>query len=259
MLDDVPNQAFPLTFEAARQELRAMRESPGGLSRPVVVLSGWRAINMLPRNLIANLAPTVAGGPAQFEPVAYPWETNFEANAQAVVQAVERRWPSASTIHTTEVDAIGVSMGGLVARVAAMPAGWACPMPVGRSEASVRKRLKIKRLFTIGSPHRGAWLADRFPIDPAARKMRSNSLFLRRLDEGKAEQAEEMLCYARLHDEFVGATKCAPAGEVPYWLGGLRVLSHLTIAQDPRILADIARRLRGEAPLAGPGTPPPRD
>jgi hypothetical protein len=37
------------------------------------------------------------------------------------------------------------------------------------------------------------------------------------------------------------------------------MLSHITIAGDKAIAADIARRLRGEEPLGRENGPPPRD
>lgn len=262
LMDNVPNSAFAVTCDTARTALREMRADPRALQRPVVALSGWRAASLLPKNLISNLAPLTLQGPSMFVPVAYPLETNFEKNAAKVVEAVESKWPSPDPRLTTEVDVVAVSMGGLVARVAAAPQGamWPPTSPMmGNSDQPPRKQLRIRRLFTIGSPHRGAWLADRIAIDAAAKAMKSGTTFIERLDRALQVRPIEMHCYARLHDEMVGATRCSPLGTNPYWLSGLRFGSHVTIGQDPRILADIARRLRGETPYATVSGPPPRD
>jgi len=74
---------------------------------------------------------------------------------------------------TSEVDVIGVSMGGVVGRCAA------APPPAGR----LGKRLKIARLFTISSPHRGAVMASLLPplIGPIQLELRKESTFLRAL------------------------------------------------------------------------------
>jgi hypothetical protein len=68
-----------------------------------------------------------------------------------------------------------------------------------------------------------------------------------------------MYCYARLNDVIVGATNTAPEGAEPFWVSGSHLLSHIRGRSDPRIIADIARRLRGESGLAVRGTAPPRD
>jgi pimeloyl-ACP methyl ester carboxylesterase len=256
LLDEVENPLFPLGCAGARSELARMRAEPRPLCRPVVILAGWRAPSLLHINMTANLAPLTTQGASMFAGVAYPWTTDFERNARSAVGTVERRWPSTDREFTTEVDVIGVSMGGLVARLAART-----PMQgtIAGSPGPSRKRLRIKRLFTLGTPHRGAWLAERFAIDSAAIRMRAGSVFLAALDEQLPDLAYELICYTRLHDEFVGATRTAPLGHHPRWVGGLRVLSHLTMGQDARLLADIARALRGEPMCSRGGSTPPRD
>ncbi|MBX3387142.1 MAG: hypothetical protein KF768_11275 [Phycisphaeraceae bacterium] len=242
------------TTESAERLLAEFRASPRPLERPVVVVSGWHALNVLPANIIANLSPLFRAEPARsgFLPHAFPTQTDFDAIARRMVERVRGRWPNEQPDRTVEVDAIAVSMGGLVCRYAASPR-------LMRSHP----RLNLRRLFTIGTPHRGAWLADRIAVDRAARDMKPGSRFLSALDDELPRAEYELVCYARLYDEFVGATRSAPAGREPIWLSGPRVLSHLTIAQDRRILADIAARLRGEPepPLARfiDRGPPPRD
>lgn len=238
----------------AERLLTAFRAAPVPLARPLVVVSGWRALALLPANIIANLSPLFVSEPGRtgFVPHSFPTQTDFDAIACRMIERVQQLWPCDRPDRTVEVDAVAVSMGGLVCRNAA-------------SERMMhgRRRLRIRRLFTIGTPHRGAWLAERIAVDRAARAMKPGSAFLARLDRELASADYEMVCYARLYDEFVGATRSAPHGRDPIWLSGPRVLSHLTIAQDRRILADVAARLRGEAepPLSRwiDTGPPPRD
>ncbi|TVQ30881.1 MAG: hypothetical protein EA376_11495 [Phycisphaeraceae bacterium] len=164
---------------------------------------------------------------------------------------MEARWPSSDPEWTTEVDVVAVSMGGLVARLGATEA-------FAEGEEG-RKRLRIRRLFTMATPHRGAALADLLALDSAASDMKRDSLLLRALDEALPSSEYEIIPYARTRDWTVGASRAAPPDCEPIWVDGPAFLSHATIAMDGRILIDIARRLRGEWPLAFRGSAPPMD
>ena len=234
-------------------EWERMRGSPTGLARPLVVMSGWRA----PRWPVAALARRMrrlVGAPREMVlPVSFTWCWSFWAAAAKAARAVEERWPSEESEETVEVDVIGVSMGGIVARCAAM--GRA--RPSGQSSGtSWHKRLRIARLFTLASPHRGARLAEWIAVDGTARDMRPGCGFLCGLD--RAERDYDLVCYARLNDWWVGATRAAPAGQEPIWQDAYTLWSHQAITLDPLISTDLARRLRGEEPL-GRSSRPPRD
>lgn len=249
---DVPlrNPAFPIDYRDAGREFARMSADPKpALARPVVVLAGWRAWAMMPRGIARDLRRLTGATEQCFLPIAFPLGSDITAIAAEVCRRVEQRWPSADDQRTAEVDVVAVSMGGLVARAAAGE----------RTRAGPCKRLRIARLFTIGSPHRGAKLAEHVRIDTASRQMRPGSAFLRLLDEELAHAEYELVCYARLRDTWVGATRSAPDGRCPHWVSGQRILSHNLITQDRRIIADIARRLRGEEPLASGGQEPPAD
>jgi pimeloyl-ACP methyl ester carboxylesterase len=247
-LMDVPrdNPAFALSLPAARVEMARMRREPVRLTRPVVVLAGYRAWSLAPRGLCRTLATLTGADRERFMAIAYPFRADFAWIAGEVSRRIDVRWPSDDPDRTLEVDVIGVSMGGLVARAAAAGHGSG-------------KRLNIARLFTLGTPHRGALLAGRCVLDDAARSMRAGSVFLARLDEALPGAGYELMCYSRLRDTWVGATRTAPPGREVLWVSGTRALGHITLARDPRIVADIARRLRGEPPLAGGGQQPPVD
>ena len=77
--------------------------------------------------------------------------------------------------------------------------------------------------------------------------MRTESEFLETLN---AEEPDyEIVPYARLGDEVVGASNAAPPGRNPWWVSRSWFFAHAG-STDMRILADIARRLRGEEPFA---------
>jgi pimeloyl-ACP methyl ester carboxylesterase len=174
----------------------------------------------------------------------------FDDCRKRVIDAVDKSFPSADPTWTTEVDVIAVSMGGLVARYAA-----AEPM---KKDVSPR-RLRIARLFTISSPHRGAALAGLPTLNRLQIDMRAGSNFLRKLD--KSERDYQLIPYVRLNDIIVGEENAAPAGGTAWWVPAEPFQdSHLFAIADPRIVADIARRLRGEPPLTvDPPAPLPAD
>lgn len=220
-----------------------MLANPVGLTRPLIVLSGWRA-PVWPARLLARQLGRLAGSPDRVGALSFATCLSFDAAIARVAPAVDRLWPSGDPKQTVEVDAVGISMGGLIARAAAIP-------------TTGRQRLRIARLFTLGTPHRGARIAPFVPLDGLARDMRPGCDFLRRLDEALADASYELICYARTHDSWVGARNTAPPGREPFWTPGPLLLSHQTISADRLIRTDIARRLRSEPPLAArPSTPP---
>ena len=134
---------------------------------------------------------------------------------------------------------MGLSMGGVVARHAAAP-----------QEGSDRPRLRVRRLFTIVTPHSGAARADRIGFFGTARAMRTGSPFLRRLARRERTGGvayERLVAYARHRDQVVGV----PGAKLPPHLNGQVLwfdspwfrIPHSDADQDPRILADLSRRL----------------
>ncbi|MGP1271945.1 MAG: esterase/lipase family protein [Phycisphaerales bacterium] len=248
---DVVNASFDLSLDDAVADIARMRADTRPLHRPVVVLAGYRSWATLVHQLVWRLYPITSGDKQDFLPIAYANETDIEDIAAIVVDRVERRWPSDNPNETIEVDVIGVSMGGLVGRTAALPLGR---LPDGSETRS--KRLKIRALYTLGSPHTGAVLADTIAPDQAARDMKPGSAFLARLNAEFEHRDYDLVPYAVLNDTWVGATNTAPPGEEPIWTGGSYLMSHFMITRDARIIADLARRLRDEAPIGRPSAPP---
>ncbi len=257
---ETTNPAITITPLDASAELTRLEHSTRPLARPVVILNGYHTPSTHIWALSANLARATSGNASDILEISYPFTSNFECLAREVVDEVNERWPSSDPDQTVEVDVVGVSMGGLVARWAALPPERRvrCGQPP-ESPPPTGRRLKIAHLFTLASPHRGANMAEYIRIDDAAADMRPGSAFLQTLDETLPSAEYELVCYAQQRDVTVGATRAAPPGREPIWTGGTILLSHMTIVENTIFLADIARRLRGEPPLVQPAGPPEKD
>jgi hypothetical protein len=234
------NPALPLTTAEALADLERMRGTPRPLQRPVFVLGG-----LLDGGLVSLWAQDLrrlvpAEQAAWVIPVTFATALSFEAAAttlHAAVAAARTRlsWQG-------PVDVVAHSMGGLVARFAASTDG--------------ELRLPVERLFTVGTPHRGARLAVLPAVHPLARGLRADGAFVRDLPS----PTFPIVPYVLAPDGFVGADNAAPPGELPWWLPCQPGrAAHIGALADPRLLADIARSLRAEVPFRRePRTPPPR-
>ncbi len=244
------NPAFPASEREISAELSRMRANPAGLERPVIVLAGYRSPMPIASGLAETICTLTGADRERVADLSYIWSGTIEGPAQKAVALVEERFPSDDPEWTTEVDVVAISMGGLVARLAAAD-------PSMRAEPG-GKRLRIRTLYSLASPHRGATLAEWIRLDRAARDMRPGSDFLARLDDAFAERSYEVVAYAVLRDGWVGAKHASPIGMDPIWVSGRLVLSHHLVSFNRRIQADLARRLRGEEPL-GQASSPPRE
>lgn len=249
------NPSFPLTIDAARAELRRMALTPRPLERPVVVCAGIFDPGTGARVLAARLR-RLTTTPERVLALGFWSCRTFDDCRAAVARLVNTRFPAPSHDETTPLDAIGVSMGGLVARAAATP-------PDNRAPSAI-PRLNIRRLFTLGTPHHGAAWWDRAPWDERAAHMKPGSPFIRSLnvrwlaDHHHAHpRAYPIHAYARLGDQIVGESNAAAPDGRLWWLPNpADELAHVQAFDDPRMLADIARRLRGEPPLSYPPCAP---
>ncbi|MHC4764551.1 MAG: lipase family alpha/beta hydrolase [Planctomycetota bacterium] len=234
------NPSFAVPMAEAKAILRGMREDPKPLDRPLVVLGGihdpgfiagrvTRAIRraMGPDDLVTAVSFTGRG------------MGTFDGCRDHLIESVQSAYGATDGPATVEVDVIAFSMGGLVARHAARP----------RDDGGTQ--LNVRRLFTISSPHRGARMAGLPTLDRRAVEMRPGSEFLTTLDFFNDPATTEIYTYTRLSDMIVGAENTAPPGRHSWWVANPPfALAHLGAPHDPRIMADILRRLRGEEPLA---------
>lgn len=237
------NASFAVSECEAERLLAEMKEEPVAYERPVVVLGGW----LDPGWGMAGVARVLeerTTDPEQVIAPPYLSVTKWESMRERVITAVERAYPSGDDEWTVEVDVVGISMGGLVARYCAMG-----------NEDGV-KRLRIRNLYTIASPHKGADRAAWPTIDPRVLGMRAGSEFLSALDAGYAGEYE-VFGYVRLGDVTVGEGNTVPPGGRLWWVPNrFGELAHNDAQRDPRILADVVLRLRGEGALTRePATP----
>ena len=240
------NPGFAISARDARSLLSAMTREPRPGPRPLLILGGWRAPALLPATL-ARVLRRVVGLPSERVACVSFLAAHSIPDAAQRARATLRRlgWDAGP------VDIVGISMGGLVARTLA--AGLEGHEPH-----------TIHHLFTLATPHRGARLATVLRPDAAARDMRPGSPFLHALDEAwsRGRRPHETRAYALLRDWWVGATRTMPPGHGVHWVDPTPeafLLSHFLISRDPRIVADIARQLRGEPPLAMHADEPPID
>lgn len=234
------NPSFAVTKPAATEDIARMQAAPTALERPVVVLAGISDPAVSSAAILAAVRPAVSGPLIE---VHFFDEHTFEGARQKLLRTVSESL-GASLDALPEVDVVAFSMGGLVARDAAIP-------------DAAGRRLRIKRLFTICTPHLGARMAA-FPLGtPQSEDMKITSDFMIGLSRARREY--ELVCYARLDDITVGEEFAAPEGVPLWWVGTPNgEWSHMHAFEDPRILADLARRLRGETPLTtAPAAPLP--
>ena len=230
------NPSFPLTMGDARASLRQMREDPQPLRRPLVVLDGFLSPGV-GSAFVGSEVRKLTDDDDQVVPVSFFGCSTFDECRAAVIAAVDERFPSDDPDATVEVDVIGLSMGGLVGRYAA-------------AAKPGERRLKVARMFTIASPHRGAIRADLPAMGQLHRDMREGSAFLAQLDALPTPPMMQIVPYTRLNDQTVGEQNTAPPGASPWWVPNTHLApAHLAAPTDPRILADIARRLRGQPPF----------
>lgn len=247
-----------------------MTVAPIPLVRPVVVLGGWRSPRLMANALARRLAPLTSGSIDDFLRVSYPLASSIESAASIARHAIENHPAHATTPRAAprEFDIVAISMGGLIARFLASGLAWGDSPPTFR----------VRRIFSISTPHRGASLARWIRPDSAARAMRPGSAFLSNLDGSTTDpgsaagetprypiESPELICYVQRLDWWVGTwntaprlhpLRCARAG------GPIRAaLSHFTAHANPAIVIDVARHLRGEpgldAGLDGPAGHPP--
>ena len=229
------NPTFPNSVAWARRDLKRMAANPRPLKRPLVVISGFLDPGLAALAMHSQF--TEISGDSRIATVSLFECMSFEQCRRKIVEVVDRAFPGDDPSQTREVDVVGFSMGGLAARYAADP------------PARGTRRLRIGRLFTIDSPNRGAVRAAQLPLlHPLQADMRPGSVMLTRLNV--RPPSYPVIAYVRLGDKPVGERNAQVNGNPMWWVATPPFSSpHPDAVQDPRILADIARRLRGETPL----------
>jgi len=242
--DMTANGSFDIAPEVADDYLRTVRKDKQQLERPIVILSGFMDPGFAATTLKSRMKRLFKD--ERILSISFATSCDFDHARQRVIERVDEAWPSDDDRETVEVDVIAHSMGGLVARYAAVP-------------VEGRKRLCIARIFTIATPHGGAELAELPTWHTLQKAMRDGSPFLQELDKAWESRDYDLYPYVRLGDYIIGSGNAAPPGEHPWWVDNPPLnLPHMGAYSDPRIIGDIVRRLRGEQPYATePRTPIP--
>jgi pimeloyl-ACP methyl ester carboxylesterase len=240
------NPSFPATITQSRCVLHDMEAHPQPLPRPLVIIGGF---------LDPGLSPAWVG--AQFRAISTKQDKiatvsilgrlSFWGYRQEILNSVDRVAPADKNGVRPEVDVIGFSLGGLAARYAAIP------------ENDGRAPLRIARLFTISTPHRGAQLAEAVPVLLNVQgELRYHSARLLEIDNSARNYP--IYPYARLGDMIVGVQNTSPPNEAVWWVYTPWFnLAHEGAPTDPRIMADIALRIYDRAPLSTlPRSPLPK-
>ncbi|MBS0188839.1 MAG: hypothetical protein JSS51_12275 [Planctomycetes bacterium] len=242
------NPAFPDDPATVGAAVDRLRSDPQPLPRPLIVFSGYRVPGLFGGHLAANLASLTCGTLRDVRLFAYPQAGDIEPLVNHLARRIGQQVGlDASGDCTQPVDVVGISMGGIVGRLAAARA---------RTRPPGVPRVDIRRLFTIATPHRGARLALRIHVDKAACDMQPNAPFLARLDTCLPMDDYELIPYATINDITVGSANCSPWGTDPIWIRGTRRFAHTTISMHRGIMADIALRLRRQTPLGQPSPVP---
>lgn len=229
--------SFPASIAQGRTVLHKMEDDPQPLPRPLVVVGGM-------------FDPGFSTGwvSSQFRAISQKHDKIIRVNLfghlsfwgyrREILDQVDRAVPADKNGRRDDVDVIAFSLGGLAARYAAIP------------QNDGRAPLRIARLFTISTPHRGAALADILPLIAAVqRDLRYRSDRILEIDS--APHDYPIYCYCRLGDRIVGAKNTSPFGEGVWWVYTPWFnLPHQGSTTDPRILADIALRIYGDKPLS---------
>jgi pimeloyl-ACP methyl ester carboxylesterase len=229
------NPSFPVTDKQADQAIAQMRADPRPLPRPVVLVGGFLDPEVVPT--YHKMFFKSISSDAILIPVSVGFCNSFGECRDKVISAVDAACPSNDPIWTNEVDVVGVSLGGLVARFAAAPS----------LDPSRPRRLKIARLFSISSPQSGAKIAETAPATEFDRDLRPGSDFLKDIASADATATYKIYPYVLLRDDVINDAYAAPPGMTAFWLANDSWFpSHPAAMVDDRILADIGRRLRDE-------------
>lgn len=249
------NPSFLLTYAEAKTDTKEMKRNTKNPPRPIVIAGGIHDPGFIAPKIARRIRSMTSSDAEILSVSFFAGSFSFDDCRERLIRKVQETWPSDDPKETIEVDVIGFSMGGLVARYAAI-------------ESDEGMRLRVRRLFTISAPHQGARLANLPTLDRRVKAMRPESSFLKELDAALPDAGYELFTYARLGDMVVGAENAAPGDGAAWWVATpFPSLAHVDSATEVRILADIARRLRGEpayatsppAPLPGATDHPPEE
>ncbi len=175
------NPSFPVTIPEAKLDLARIASDPQPLHRPLLVIGGF--IDPFVAALSLRMRFRSLTRDRRIIAVAVGDCLSFEQCRRRIIRAVDRRIASNDSKQTEAIDVIGYSMGGVVARYAAM---------------ANERRLQIARLFTISSPLLGAGSGRSPPPASSVAEASSNGLADADRDQQRRSELSDLLvCTAR--------------------------------------------------------------
>jgi hypothetical protein len=209
----------------ARAQLARMRASPVALARPVVVFNGYRGWWGLASTVRDALREATGSDDIIF--VSYAHRGTFAQACDDARRTIARYLGPAAARGEVPFDAVGISMGGLVARVLTTRGASDADERVLREARGSDSTVRIATLHTLSTPHR--------PGSPLVRA-------LHRAHE--ASMGPALHCFGQTRDAIVGVSNTAPKGVTPVRMPGPAFGSHFTSARNPVFWAHIATSLR---------------
>ncbi len=245
------NKSFDVSSTKAEKLLSDMHAHPKSLERPLVILGGFNDPGFAAAHLRGEIIR--ATGDKRVIGVSFPFCANFNECRSEVIKAVDRAFPNARR---------GSHDRGRRDRACRWVAWSLATRQRRMSKSRISDACKLRGSLRSARPTAGAAMADFPTLSQLQIDMRTDSKFLSQLSESEAEasqessaKAYEVIPYVRLSDAIVGASNAAPFGQTPHWVPAEPLQeSHIGAMLDSRIIADVARRLRGETPIT---TDPP--
>jgi pimeloyl-ACP methyl ester carboxylesterase len=239
-----PHRLYPEQPHEAAILLAECANAPSSPKRPILVLGGYMDPGFAAGSLERALR-RVCGPEAEIVSLSF-------GDCTSMAQCRDRVLAATGALRAARpdctFDVVANSMGGLVARYAALAPDEIsrCGLPAPMQEGALR----IHHLYTICTPHLGARMAEGLFGSPLTHDMRPASHFLACLDGALEGGGYGLTCFAREGDSIVGADRSAPIGVEPITFDTPPLqLSHVDAHRDPRILLVIVRALRGEPSL----------
>lgn len=216
-----------LGVSEARRLLREWARSPRALARPVLVISGW----MYPSALLSPITNALLACTTNGREWVHVSGCPFHLPIQRLAKRLVLRYQDLSDRYG--VDVIGVSMGGIVAREAA------------RSRS--QPRLRVVRLFTLGTPHGGARALAKLAPHHQAQQLARGSRFLDDLNADPTSRDFPIETFGLAGDHLVSPQSAhAVSTRRNHWNNALMLLpAHSALHRDPRIIATLVGRLLG--------------
>ncbi len=198
-----------------------LRSTPGQKGRPLILLHGYAMNRASFRTMAQRLSKQGVGPIYGFEYWSMSKVSHSARKLDAYIESICQR-------HGCEqVDLIGHSMGGVVAR-------YYLTLGPGK------ERGRVANLLTLGTPHGGSVFAG-FGVGQPKKQLNPRAAFLERLGAARIPEGTRAVAIWSKADALVGTHAQAR------WQGAEEVqiekLGHMSLLYSRRVVAEIARRI----------------